>query len=75
MAVAQLDNKTRAAAIDYPESDGKPMTETDIPREQMTDLLTAISSLIHSATISPRRYAAIAWLATNIFGWKAMARA
>ena len=44
MAVTQLDIKPRAAAIDYPESDGKPMTETDIHREQMTDLLTALQA-------------------------------
>ncbi len=55
MAVAQLDNKPRAAAIDYPESDGKPMTETDIHREQMTDLLTALKAYFRD---DPQAYVA-----------------
>ena len=44
MAVTQLDIKPRAAAIDYPESDGKPMTETDTHRKQMVDLLVVLEA-------------------------------
>lgn len=55
MAVTQLDIKSHAAAIDYPESDGKPMTETDIHREQMTDLLTALKAYFRD---DPQAYVA-----------------
>jgi Uma2 family endonuclease len=44
MAVTQLDIKPHAAAIDYPESDGEPMTETDTHRKQMVDLLVVLEA-------------------------------
>jgi Uma2 family endonuclease len=55
MAVTQLDIKSHAAALDYPESDGRPMTETDIHREQMTDLLTALKAYFRD---DPQAYVA-----------------
>lgn len=44
MAVAQLGIKPRVPAVDYPESDGKPMTETDTHRKQMVDLLVVLEA-------------------------------
>jgi Uma2 family endonuclease len=44
MAVAQLNIQPLTQVVEYPESDGKPMTETDTHREQMTDLITALQA-------------------------------
>lgn len=44
MAVAQLKIKPLTRAIEYPESDGKPMTETDAHRKQMVDLLVVLEA-------------------------------
>jgi Uma2 family endonuclease len=53
MAVAQLKVKPLTRAVEYPESDGKPMTETDAHREQMTDLIAALKAYFRN---DPRVY-------------------
>ena len=53
MAVAQLEIKPLTGAIEYPESDGKPVTETDAHREQMTDLIAALKAYFRN---DPRVY-------------------
>jgi Uma2 family endonuclease len=44
MAVAQLDIRPPTLAAYYPESDGKPMTETDAHRKQMINLLVVLEA-------------------------------
>ena len=53
MAVAQLKVKSLTGAVEYPESDGKPITETDAHREQMTDLIAALEAYFRN---DPRVY-------------------
>ena len=53
-----LERPARARRVHYPESDGKPMGETDLHRDLMTDLIFALKWFLRSTQ---------AYVAGNLF--------
>lgn len=50
MSTAVVLPQTSYVEVDYPESDGKPMAETDIHRREMIDLITTLTDFFRDRT-------------------------